>query len=187
MKCPQCPNGNLAPDEVEGIAVDRCGDCKGIWIGEEGLRMAKDEADENLVWFDLDLWKDKTHFSVLGESLSCPSCESRLHRVRYASPAAPELGVDIDYCRECRAVWLGEGELSAIVRSMEDEVARMSSADLLRASLSEAALILNGPEPLALEWRDLKRVLQLMKGRFFLEHPTLERLIQEFPKGTPFQ
>ena len=191
MKCPACA-GKLLPSDVEGVAADRCDACHGIWIGEEGLRLAKDEAVENLVWLELDLWKDRQRFVVRGEGLDCPSCSAKLHRVRYASPDAHAAedgsgaGVDLDYCKDCRAVWLGEGELGAIVTVMEGEASRMTSAELLQEALREAVEVLNGPEPLALEWRDLKRVLQLLKVRFFVEHPRLEKLIEDFPRGTPF-
>lgn len=193
MKCPAC-KGSLEAEVLEdGVAVDRCDRCHGIWIGEEGLRLARDDADENLIWLELDLWRDRQRFLVRGEGYDCPSCDGKLHRVRYASPdvhaaegEGSGAGVDIDYCRACRAVWLGEGELEAIVQAMEGELGRMTSGELLKKAVGEAVEILNGPEPLAREWADLVSVLRLLKLRFFVEHPRLEKLIEELKGGGPF-
>lgn len=180
MNCPTCAIELLAGD-VRGIAVFRCPDCHGFWIGEESFRQTEDDPETHLAWLDFSLWRNTKDFGVRGAGPACPACTKPLHTLEYA-----ESKVDVDYCTACRAVWMGAESLDRIVGALEAELAHLTSGELLQAAIREGADIVRGPQPLALAWSDLAHVLQLLKRRVLVEHPQLERLIEAFPKGTPF-
>ena len=45
MRCPKC-GGNLAAEDYQGVEIDRCTDCKGIWLdpGEIEELVAREDA-----------------------------------------------------------------------------------------------------------------------------------------------
>ncbi|ALC14352.1 hypothetical protein LH20_20520 [Sphingopyxis sp. 113P3] len=58
-------------------------------------------------------------------SLLCPACRVDL-------VMSERQGIEIDYCPQCRGVWLDRGELDKIIeRSAGDEAARRSSGGRL--------------------------------------------------------
>lgn len=60
--------------------------------------------------------EDRTH-----QGLLCPAC-------RVALAMSERQGIEIDYCPQCRGVWLDRGELDKIIeRSVADDGARLSS------------------------------------------------------------
>jgi Zn-finger nucleic acid-binding protein len=65
--------------------------------------------------------------------VNCPNCQAELK-------ISERQGIEIDYCPQCRGVWLDRGELDKIVER---------SADELRPLASESA-----PRPGAFEPRD---------------------------------
>ena len=46
--------------------------------------------------------------------MKCPSCETTLHLTE-------RQGIEIDYCPQCRGVWLDRGELDKIIDRVADE------------------------------------------------------------------
>ena len=117
MNCPSCC---VALDRklVKEIEADECPECKGIWFEDDELRKAKDSTDSDLNWLDFEMWKHKDRFKVRPRGLGCPKCRDNLVAVDYG-----DTGVEIDYCPQCRGVWLDRGELDKIVeRSMETMV-----------------------------------------------------------------
>jgi Zn-finger nucleic acid-binding protein len=180
MNCPTCSVA-LATGDVRGIAVFRCPTCHGFWIGEDGFRQTQDDPEAHVAWLDFDLWKNTQDFGVRGQGPGCPSCAKPLHTLEYA-----DTGVDVDYCSDCRAVWMGAEGLDRVVTALEAELAHLTAGELLQAAVREGADIVRGPQPLSLAWRDLAHVLELLKRRVLVEHPQLERMIEAFPKGPPF-
>ena len=55
-----CPLCKIPLDQalLSNVGVDYCSRCYGLWFEEDELQEAKDQKDENLRWFDIDLWKD---------------------------------------------------------------------------------------------------------------------------------
>jgi Zn-finger nucleic acid-binding protein len=180
MNCPRCKS-ELSGAEIEGVAVSRCGACHGVWFDEEGFRLAKDHAEPNAMWMDVELWKDPERFAIESRGFECPSCVKPLATLRYG-----ETQVVIDTCPRCRGIWLDDHEFEHIITALEDELARMPASELLGNALREAAEIVKGPEPVLSEWRDVGRVLNLLKLRVMVEHPALSQLFLGFEEGTPF-
>ena len=178
--CPAC-GGELVPGDVQGVAVMRCGACHGIWFGEEGFQAAKEIADPQVAWHEVALWKDQGAFVLGQRKRKCPQCAGEMTGLRYG-----ETQVEIDVCAVCRGIWLDQGEFENVLSALEDEVARMPARELLAAALHEAAEVVQGRASLATEWKHSVQILNLLKLRVLVDHPTLRRLLISLEKGTPF-
>lgn len=117
--CPAC-RSDLRVFEVEGLQLDTCPACRGIWFdgGElEGV-VAKGALQALLD-------------GAAGRPGQCKGCGAKLERVaecpkcRLAAPACPECGnaplsvgtvrgVAVDVCTPCGGLWLDAGELEKI-------------------------------------------------------------------------
>ena len=53
--------------------------------------------------------------------MRCPHCEVTLHMTE-------RQGVEVDFCPECRGVWLDRGELDKILERSHAEMAALSAA-----------------------------------------------------------
>ncbi len=178
--CPKCLVA-LESTELHGSPAARCPRCGGLWIDDAGIAAAKDHADPNVSWLELELWSEAERFDVGAHELSCPGCGARMYRVSYRGTA-----VAIEHCDACHGAWLQAGAFERIVDALEEEVARMPSADLLRASMREAAELVRAQKPLVEEWADVKHVLQLLKLRVLTENPGLRKALIEIQRSTPF-
>jgi len=47
MKCPRCPSSSLALSERQGVEIDYCPDCRGIWLDRGELDKLLEFAAEN--------------------------------------------------------------------------------------------------------------------------------------------
>jgi len=104
MLCP-IDKKNLDKSIFYGVEVDYCPQCLGVWFEQDELRLAKDNKDENLKWFDIDLWHDWKHFNISHGERMCPSCRLPLYEVYYGGS-----GVIVDVCNVCYGIWLDRGE-----------------------------------------------------------------------------
>ena len=180
MNCPKCQTP-LAAHTVQDVAVQRCGSCDGLWFTEAGFHAAKDHAEPDAAWMHVDLWKDHARFEVRSRKLACPSCAKVMVALRY-----DKTPVEIDYCADCRGIWLDAAEFEGVVAALEDELARIPSTELAREALREALEVVKNPGSLLSEWRDASTVLRLLKLRVLVEHPTLMKLVMRFQRSTPF-
>src|ERR1043166_3013636 len=158
------------------VDVDQCPKCKGVWLDYDELRIAKDHADRDLNWMDFEIWKHQDQFQMEPRHLKCPQCKIELVAIRYGSTK-----VTIDFCKNCRGIWLDSGEFKRIIEALENELASKTVPDYIRASIQEAKELVTGPESFLSEWRDLKTVLWLMELRFFFEHPRLLETVTHIP------
>ena len=179
MDCPSCKTG-LRSGFVEGIEIDECAACHGIWFDDQELRQAKNLADPDLHWLDFELWQDEEHFERV-EGVACPRCSKATVGLRYGVG-----GVQIDHCPGCRGFWLEKGEFAKLIEALHDEVARMSSREYLAAALHEAGEVLDDEEPLASKWKDFHQILRLFNLRLLIEKPGLRQALLQVQRGTPF-
>ena len=178
MNCPKCLT-ELATLDVDGLEVDSCPSCQGIWFDNDELRQGKDLSDENLVWMDFEIWK-KTDCFKLQPGIHCPKCALMMGSMLYG-----DTHVTIEHCSKCRGVWLDEGEFEHIVRSLQDELAKRSASELLLDSLKQGLEIATGPENIVSEWRDFKQVLKLLYLRLTVENPGLQLLVERTVRNAP--
>lgn len=179
---PVCPRdgATLAPLEIEGLDLDSCPECGGLWFDMGELRRAEDRADEDLHWLEFTLWRDEHSFALTPTPLDCPRCDGQLGSAVYH-----ETGVIVHSCPACEGTWLDHGDLEVIVRHLEDELAALPDSKLVAASLSEAAQLVTRRGALAAEWGDLRGVLGLIAKRFGSRHHGLLARLAQVMRETP--
>lgn len=118
MKCPK--DGTLLQSvEVDGVVLDKCHTCDGIWCdhGEierlKGLRKHRPEAEVEARYGNPAVRED----TVAGYMV-CPRCGKRLHRYRYTFAR----NVMVDRCENaaCYGIWLEKGELDAVLEELKE-------------------------------------------------------------------
>ena len=179
MQCPRCQS-ELETIEVDGIELESCPECGGLWFDQGELRRAKDLALPDLHWKEFEIWKHEHHFDATADGLACPRCRQPMVHLRYH-----ETEVEIDHCPACSGVWLGRGELEAIVLALQDESSSMSLPELLKETLQEGLEVVRGHEKLATEWGDLKQILNLIKLRLLVARPGLRKALLAVQQNSP--
>jgi Zn-finger nucleic acid-binding protein len=104
MICPKCQN-NMEAIEYDGIEVDRCKSCHGIWfdLGESDWLRDKDAAN-SLDIGDPATGREKNEI----DSYRCPRCNGgMMHSV---DPKQPH--IQIEECTSCRGSFFDAGEFS---------------------------------------------------------------------------
>lgn len=103
MRCPKC-EGALAPLLIDGVEVDRCGSCSGVWFDKRELSevLPRPEAKSLLGGEDS---QDLDH-----KRAKCPRDGSPLLRVHSLRNQA----VTLDTCSVCQGIWLDGGEFDAL-------------------------------------------------------------------------
>ena len=105
MKCPKCDDVVMDPYTEEGIEVDRCPKCHGIWL------------DKGEIWQiltqDLGLRFDEGDESGIGRHTdrlpaTCRACGRPMEAIQGRDK------VRFDYCRKCKGTFLDAGELATL-------------------------------------------------------------------------
>ncbi len=174
MLCPKCFD-DLVASELLGVRIDTCPSCKGSWFDRNELRKARNQADSDLAWMEINLWKETDGFHVKRESVECPSCGEKMASVGYA-----DTGVQIDYCSECGGIWLDSGEFTRIIESLEHDIVTMTASDYFKECIREAEELISASDNFGEEWKHFKTVLKLLEYRVLAEHRTLARIIENF-------
>lgn len=104
MHCPKCPT-EMHRETFDGIEIDRCPTCKGIYLDQGELRQ--------MIGKKLGDRVDTFAFSVISDDMDqaaahCPRCDLDMQVNQ-----GPEQ-MRIDHCPGCNAVFLDEGELSSL-------------------------------------------------------------------------
>jgi Zn-finger nucleic acid-binding protein len=179
MNCPHCQT-ELHHRSIEGVVIDECRDCQGIWLDAEKLRRLKDAADPDLRWMDFELWDHADRFQIAEKAVDCPTCAVPLVAIDYG-----DTGVTIDYCNGCRGVWLDAGGFGKIIAHLSEDLLTTESSEYLRASLDEAKELITGPESFLSEWKDFVTVLRMLEYRLLSENPKLASALAEFQAKSP--
>jgi Zn-finger nucleic acid-binding protein len=108
MNCPVCHSALLVV-EREGIELDWCLDCRGLWFDEGELELLGEQAGRSLETEDLGR---RPGDRVGKGTRRCPRCRRKMERVSLES--GPEGAVQVDRCAE-HGIWFDRGELGAIM------------------------------------------------------------------------
>jgi hypothetical protein len=109
MNCPVCRTA-LVVVEREGIEVDWCLDCRGLWFDEGELELLGELAGRSLATDDLGRREGDT---VERGERRCPRCRRPMQRVGIGGRGRTH--VHVDRCPD-HGVWLDRGELGTILR-----------------------------------------------------------------------
>ncbi|HCO94035.1 MAG TPA: hypothetical protein DIU00_08800 [Phycisphaerales bacterium] len=106
MDCPACKNAMITL-ELEGVEIDYCTDCGGIWLDAGELELLLNEPDK--AKHMLDSFKIDT---VSTEKIrKCPICDKKMQKIVVGSSKPTLL---IDKCRRGDGLWFDKGELQDI-------------------------------------------------------------------------
>jgi len=130
MDCPRC-HSELRVENYQGIEVDRCPNCEGMWLDYGELDQLEDTV------FDKDELKASLMFRSFEGELICPKCGGRMQRFNYR-----DYNLELDFCEQGHGTWLDAGEEKRVLELMEQRI-----KDLDRKAKAEA------------EWGDFLRKL----------------------------
>ena len=173
MTCPNCGQ-ELRASAREGVRVDECLHCGGIWFDRGELRRARDSADEDLRWLDVDVLAGEEGASAAQGDRRCPNCGTRMESRTYM-----ESGVVVDACPSQHGVWLDVGEFTRIIDYLENVLVTSSSQDYARTALEELKEVVTGPKGRISEMKDFFAVVRLLRYRIGAEHPRVARTLTD--------
>lgn len=119
MNCPVCPKTPMIVVEREGIELDWCPECEGLWFDADELEMLTEALNLDADIPDMmTLEKARTNEAAR----RCPRCGKDMDKVHMG--ASPR--ILIDRCRHAHGLWFDAGELGQAVRQCADQT---SSSD----------------------------------------------------------
>jgi Zn-finger nucleic acid-binding protein len=121
LVCPACSEScRLANRRIGDYSAMECGQCAGLWLGNETFQRLSERAESEVL--DLDRLFDAPHAQPSRRGATdqnepdgwryrkCPDCGKIMHRRNYAGSS----GVIVDFCRE-HGVWFDADELPRIL------------------------------------------------------------------------
>lgn len=175
-QCFSCKQ-NLERALLYNVEVDYCPKCFGLWFDKDELRLAKDKADENIKWLDIDLWADDSKFKITKGDKLCPIDRLPLYELEYG-----DSGIKIDLCIICNGVWLDRGEFKQIINYLKQRTDWEILNNYYKNLVEEALEIFIGPETMREEIVDFLIVLKLFNIKFLVSHPKMSQAIISLPK-----
>jgi Zn-finger nucleic acid-binding protein len=105
MKCPKCRLEDMQAETYEGLQVERCPTCKGLYLARGTL--------ESLLKARLGGVLDNPVFAPTPEALDsakahCFGCDADMELVK------GPLDVFVNWCKKCGGMFLDPGELASI-------------------------------------------------------------------------
>jgi len=135
---PHCPvdDFTLAQESYEGVTIDRCPHCGGVWLDAGELEAIQKTQDSDFRSVPDDAMDFVT--GALGmakanseKTLSCIKCEDDLVKREYSFTSQ----VMIDNCPNGHGMWLDKDELARLEKFYEEEqdFAAFDEAEILKA------------------------------------------------------
>lgn len=118
MNCAACKIPTIVL-ELEGVEIDYCTRCKGVWLDTGELELLLSEA-ENVQ----EILDSVTIVKTKEKALSCPICHKHLDKVEYGADDK----VLLDKCPNNDGIFFDKGELSDVIslgRSEEGRVVKL--------------------------------------------------------------
>lgn len=109
MNCPACHEA-LIVVEREGIELDWCLECRGLWFDEGELELLGEKAGRVLDPEDLGRGAGE---SIGRGTRRCPRCRRKMQQLALAAGA--DRSVQVDRCPH-HGIWLDRGELGSLMR-----------------------------------------------------------------------
>jgi hypothetical protein len=104
MLCPKC-NVEMSPKSFDGVEVDRCFGCGGVWLDKGELEQIDDKNIATLV----DVVGNTAKTEIMDRiPAHCPRCDNDMITLRGAND------VPFDWCDQCEGMFFDRGELAAM-------------------------------------------------------------------------
>lgn len=130
MNCPVCKKEVLIALEYEGVEVDYCPACRGVWLDSGEIELLFGDADAAIEFLTIGKPAAVPH----GEKhRRCPECNKKMTKESTES----EHPVTFDHCPRCDGMWLDAGELAVILKHADALVGSNAVADYLREIFPE--------------------------------------------------
>jgi uncharacterized protein len=122
---PLCPNCDvpLRARTFQGIALETCPDCTGVWLDPGELTALSEYTPEELERVQNDAAVKRQGVSVLwnaNPTLMCPRCTIGLIESEHSVTS----GVRLQSCAQCYGVWIGASTLQMLSRYYTQTLAR---------------------------------------------------------------
>jgi len=174
VNCPNCKT-ELHPRKIQGVEIEECATCEGIWFQGDELRQVKDRIDSDLNWMDFEILKHPEKFKASDHRTDCPQCAKPMYVLDY-----DDTRVEIDFCAPCNGIWLEKNELERIIASLEKELLTKSLGEYVNETLEEAKDLLTTPESFVSEWKDFATILRFLQYRVLSLQPTIHNALVSF-------
>jgi Zn-finger nucleic acid-binding protein len=102
MKCPKC-EAEMRQKTYKGIEIDRCTQCKGIFLDKGELESLQDQKLGTVV--DICAYSKKNE-AMDEVAATCHRCGTRMMALRGAGD------IRIDWCDQCEGIFFDKGELA---------------------------------------------------------------------------
>jgi Zn-finger nucleic acid-binding protein len=120
IRCPACSQSNLTQIRAQHGLFNACKSCGGVLVA---LSLLQKVSDPKLLG---EVWRTALARGIATGRL-CPTCPAAL---LHAVIPRPEKNTEIDLCRECMTFWFDRGELEAIPKASDAEIAERSGPKL---------------------------------------------------------
>jgi len=125
MNCPACKN-ILITIELDDFEIDRCFECKGIWLDTYELEYLLGKSGQSVSGLDF------LQFTACVEKdRTCPECGKKMKKI-----VTGENNIVVDHCTS-HGIWFDAGELERLLSSIPDKNTS-SLAGMLKNMLSGA-------------------------------------------------
>lgn len=108
MNCPKCHSQSLESRTIDGIEIDECPTCHGIWLDALELEHLLECDAKALLASDL---RFDAHPGEAGARLNRPRCKGT-YLIKLNSRIRP--GTILDSCTVCFGTWLDAGEFGRL-------------------------------------------------------------------------
>ena len=122
MMCPVC-NEPLVVLEMEGVEIDRCFSCGGIWLDAGEMEFIAGSAGADVEKLQRALWSGEKSPEP---GRKCPRCGKKMNELNVGEKKK----VTIDRCPRGQGIWLDKGELQTLL-CHEQGQAREAIAEFL--------------------------------------------------------
>jgi Zn-finger nucleic acid-binding protein len=110
MNCVACGEPMLAL-ELEGVEIDHCLACGGIWLDADELEILTGRPEE----VQCVLKQPTVDSSHRKSSRRCPICGKKMEEFK----SSPDSELYLDRCKKQHGLWFDRGELNEIVRMFD--------------------------------------------------------------------
>ncbi len=126
MKCPNC-NTDLVQTKRNGIDVEYCQSCQGMWLSRQELEQLEDEV------FDFgDDKKGSLVFRSSATTLKCPQCGKLMRSFQYRL-----YDLEMDFCEDGHGYWLNKDEDKRVSGTHEKRRSRSRAKSSCRRQMGE--------------------------------------------------